>query len=259
MLLSILIPCYNEERTIAAILEQIRAVDLDKEIIVVDDHSSDATPQILQRLAQHMPELRVIRQPSNKGKGIAVRTGLAAARGEIVIIQDADLEYDPNDYYELVQPIVAGKVDVVFGSRFMGRHTGMYFWNAVGNKFLTLLTNFLYNAWISDMETCYKVMRTDIMRSLRLKSNDFRIEPEISAKVLRLGYRIYEVPISYVGRTYEEGKKIKKIDGLKAIVTLISCLRWRGKKPRLSPIDPLVAATTLERISSYTHQQRITH
>lgn len=251
MLLSVIIPCYNEEQTIAAILERVRSVNLDKEIIVVDDHSCDRTPEILQSLAVHMPELRVIRQTTNRGKGDAVRTGLAAARGELVVIQDADLEYDPEDYYELVKPIVSGAVDVVFGSRFSGRHTGMYFWNAVGNKFLTFLTNFLYNSWISDMETCYKVTRTDIMRSLRLKSNDFRIEPEISAKVLKLGYRIYEVPISYMGRTYEEGKKIKKIDGLKAIITLFQCLFWKGKRPNLRPIDSAEAIVALHNVSEH--------
>ena len=245
MLLSVIIPCYNEERTIAAILARVCAVQLEKEIIVVDDHSRDRTAEILQALAPNIPELRVIRQPTNRGKGEAVRTGLAAAHGEIVIIQDADLEYDPNDYYELVKPIVAGQVDVVFGSRFAGRHTGMYFWNAIGNKFLTFLTNMLYNSWISDMETCYKVMRTEIMRSLQLKSNDFRIEPEVAAKVLRLGYRIYEVPISYMGRTYEEGKKIKKSDGFKAIGTLILCLGWRGKRPTIRPIEPATALAAL--------------
>lgn len=237
MLLSVIIPCYNEERTIRDILDQVRAVHLDKEIIVVDDHSRDATPDILREIAAHDPTIRVIRQPRNRGKGEAIRTGLTAAQGEIVIIQDADLEYDPNDYYELIRPIVEGKIHVVFGSRFLGRHTGMYFWNAIGNKFLTFLTNFLYNAWISDMETCYKVMRTDVMRSLHLQSNDFRIEPEICAKVLRLGYRIYEVPISYMGRTYEEGKKIKKSDGLKAIMMLLRCLTWRGTAPHLKQIE----------------------
>jgi glycosyltransferase involved in cell wall biosynthesis len=251
VLLTVIVPCYNEERTIEAILDQVRAVELDKEIIVVDDHSRDRTYEILQAIAAADATVRVIRQPRNRGKGEAIRTGLKAAQGEITIIQDADLEYDPTDYYELVRPIVEGKVHVVFGSRFLGRHTGMYFWNAVGNKFLTFLTNFLYNAWISDMETCYKVMRTDIMRSLHLTSNDFRIEPEISAKVLHLGYRIYEVPISYMGRTYEEGKKIKKIDGVKAIGTLLRCLAWRGKAPELRPIDGSSATNALDAIRSY--------
>lgn len=259
MLLSIIMPCYNEEKTIRAILDQVRAVDLEKEIVVVDDHSSDRTPEILAEIAANEPGLHVIRQPTNRGKGEAIRTGLRAARGDIIIIQDADLEYDPNDYYELVRPIIDGRVQVVFGSRFMGRHTGMYFWNAVGNKFLTLLTNALYNSWISDMETCYKAMRSDIMRSLDLRSNDFRIEPEIASKVLKLGYRIYEVPISYMGRTYEEGKKIKKIDGLKAIMTLLSCLRWRGKAPQLKPIEPATATLALTAVRQYAANKVGTH
>ncbi|NJK80149.1 MAG: glycosyltransferase family 2 protein [Chloroflexaceae bacterium] len=225
--LSVIMPCYNEAATLAEILRRVCAVDLDLEIIAVDDHSSDDTFAILETEAVNNPRITVIRHPRNRGKGAAVRSGLAHARGEIVIIQDADLEYDPNDYYELVQPILSGRVDVVFGSRFMGRHTGMYFWNALGNKGLTFLTNFLFNSWISDMETCYKAMRTEIMRNMQLESNDFRLEPEITAKVLRQGYRIYEVPVSYLGRTYEEGKKMRPIQGLYAIVAL---LRYRLRK-----------------------------
>ena len=252
MLLSVIIPCYNEAATISAIVEQVLAVNLSKEIIVVDDFSRDESPAFLRAIAARNPEVRVVRQPRNMGKGSAIRTGLALARGEISIVQDADLEYDPNDYYELVRPIVAGRVDIVFGARFLGRHTGMYFWNAVGNKGLTLITNFLYNSWINDMETCYKVMRTDIMRSLDLQSNDFRIEPEITAKVLRLGYRIYQVPISYMGRTYEEGKTIQKIDGLKAVVTLLRYRSWRGAAPRLRPIDAAEATAALDAIRIHT-------
>ncbi len=223
-LLSVIMPCYNEAATLPAILRAVRAVSFDKEIIAVDDHSTDATLAILRAEAASDPNLRVIHHPRNRGKGAAVRSGLVHARGQITIIQDADLEYDPQDYYELVQPIVDGRVDVVFGSRFMGRHTGMYFWNAVGNKGLTFLTNFLFDCWISDMETCYKVMRTAIIRDLHLESNDFRLEPEITARVLRRGHRIYEVPISYLGRTYEEGKKMKPSQGLYAVLAL---LRYR--------------------------------
>ncbi|KAB8143573.1 glycosyltransferase family 2 protein [Chloroflexia bacterium SDU3-3] len=225
--LSIIIPCYNEEPTLVKILDAVRAVDIDKEIIAVDDNSSDQTYRLLQQQAEQDPSFKVVHHTKNMGKGAAVRSGLAQASGQIVLIQDADLEYDPQDYYELVRPIMDGKVDVVFGSRFMGRHTGMYFWNALGNKGLTFLTNFLFNAWISDMETCYKAMRTEIMKSLKLESNDFRLEPEITAKILRKGYRIYEVPISYLGRTYEEGKKMRPSQGFYAILAL---LRYRFLK-----------------------------
>ena len=226
MLLSVIIPCYNESATLRAILEKVRAVDIDKEIIAVDDHSSDDTYHILCEEAARDPSMTVIRHPRNRGKGAAVRSGLARARGEIVIVQDADLEYDPNDYYELVAPIAQGRVNVVFGSRFLGRHTGMYFWNALGNKGLTFLTNFLFNCWISDLETCYKAMRTEIMRDLKLESNDFRIEPEITAKVLKRGHRIYEVPVSYLGRTYEEGKKMKPSQGFYAFLALLRYRLW---------------------------------
>lgn len=226
MLVSIIMPCYNEAQTLRAILARVRAIDLNKEIIAVDDHSSDATYQILCDEAAADPQLTVLRHPINRGKGAAVRSGLARAAGEIVIVQDADLEYDPQDYYELVQPIADGRVSVVFGSRFLGRHTGMYFWNAVGNKLLTFMTNFLFNCWLSDMETCYKVMRTEIMRDLGLRSDDFRLEPEIAAKVLKRGHRIYEVPVSYLGRTYEEGKKMKPIQGFYAIAALLRYRFW---------------------------------
>ncbi|GIV97607.1 MAG: glycosyl transferase [Herpetosiphonaceae bacterium] len=223
MLLSVIIPCYNESATVRQLLAKVRAVNLPMQIIAVDDCSKDETYCILQEEARSHPML-VLRHAVNRGKGAAIRTGLAYATGQIVIIQDADLEYDPNDYYELVKPIADGRVDVVFGSRFMGSHTGMYFWNALGNKGLTFLTNFLFNCWISDMETCYKVMRTEIMRSLNLKSNDFRIEAEITAKVLKQGHRILEVPITYVGRTYEEGKKMHPKYGF---LTILALLRYR--------------------------------
>ena len=223
---SVIMPCYNEAATLPLILARVRAVRLDKEIIAVDDYSQDDSFAVLQAEAADDPAMTVIRHPCNRGKGAAVRSGLAHARGQIIIIQDADLEYDPNDYYELVQPISEGQVDVVFGSRFMGRHTGMYFWNALGNKGLTFLTNFLFNCWISDMETCYKVVRADIMRSLNLESNDFRLEPEMTAKILRRGHRIYEVPVNYLGRTYEEGKKMKPSQGFYAILALLRYRLW---------------------------------
>ena len=257
MLLSVIIPCYNEAATIRQILRQIRDVRLDKQIIVVDDHSADNSFSLLQAEARDDPGLQIIRHPRNLGKGAAIRTGLHHAQGEIVIIQDADLEYDPQDYYELVRPIVEGRVNVVFGSRFMGSHTGMYFWNAIGNKGLTFLTNFLYNAWISDMETCYKVMRTDILRSLDLRSRDFRIEPEIAAKVLRQGHSVFEVPVSYFGRTYEEGKKIRKSDGFKALGTLVRYRLWRAAPPQPKPIPASVARSALESIADAAARRHI--
>jgi glycosyltransferase involved in cell wall biosynthesis len=233
VLLTVIMPCYNEADTLPAILERVRAINIDKEIIAVDDCSTDTTYAVLQAERARTPGMRVIRQDRNSGKGAAIRRGLAHARGEITIIQDADMEYDPADYYELVKPIIEGRIDVVFGSRFMGRHTGMYFWNALGNKGLTFLTNFLFNCWISDMETCYKVMRTDILRGLKLESNDFRLEPEITAKVLRQGHRIYEVPVSYLGRTYEEGKKMRASQGVYAIFALLK-YRFDGRWERKS-------------------------
>jgi glycosyltransferase involved in cell wall biosynthesis len=226
MVLSVIMPCYNEAATLPTILAKVRAVDIPKQIICVDDHSSDQTYQILCAEAASDPAMTVIRHPQNRGKGAAVRSGLARATGEIVIVQDADLEYDPQDYYALINPIAEGRVNVVFGSRFMGSHTGMYFWNAIGNKGLTFLTNFLFNCWISDMETCYKAMRTEIMRDLRLESSDFRLEPEITAKVLKRGHRIFEVPVSYLGRTYEEGKKMKPSQGFYAILALFRYRLW---------------------------------
>jgi glycosyltransferase involved in cell wall biosynthesis len=226
MLLSVIMPCYNEAATLPTILAKVREVDIPKEIIAVDDNSSDDTYRILLEEAARDPSMVVIRHPANGGKGAAVRSGLARASGDVVIVQDADLEYDPRDYYEVVTPIMEGKVSVVFGSRFLGSHTGMYFWNAIGNKGLTFLTNFLFNCWISDMETCYKAMRTDIMRDLRLESNDFRLEPEITAKVLKRGHRIFEVPVSYLGRTYEEGKKMKPSQGFYAILALFRYRLW---------------------------------
>ena len=220
MRLSVIMPCYNEADSLPDILNKVRAITIDKEIIVIDDCSSDDTPNVLANEQRNDPNLRVVRHERNRGKGAAVRTGIAAAIGDVIIVQDADLEYDPNDFYAVLKPIFDGRVGVVYGSRFMGSHTGMYFWNALGNKFLTFLTNFLFNCWISDMETCYKAFRADIIKTIPLESNDFRIEPEITAKILLRKERIFEVPVSYIGRTYEEGKKMKPSQGFWAIWAL---------------------------------------
>ena len=217
MKLSIVIPTYNELDTIREILACIKAVDIDMEIILVDDFSTDGTRDILPGLANETT--RVYLHDRNRGKGAALRTGFAHVSGDIVIIQDADLEYDPQQYPKLIQPILDGKADVVYGSRFV---TGEYrrvlfFWHMLGNRFLTLLSNVLTNLNLSDMETCYKVFRREILEKITIEENRFGFEPEITAKIAKLDVRIYEVGISYSGRTYKEGKKIGWKDGISAI------------------------------------------
>jgi glycosyltransferase involved in cell wall biosynthesis len=221
-LLSVVIPCYNERATVAELLRRVRAVPVEKEIIVIDDCSTDGSRDVVAALAQEWPEIRHIRQPVNQGKGAAIRRGIAEARGEIVLIQDADLEYDPDEYPKLIQPIVDGYADVVFGSRFEGypRRVMMY-WHRIGNTFLTFLSNCTTNLDLTDMETCYKVFRREVIQSIKLRSDRFGIEPEITAKVAKRGYRIYEVPISYYGREYWEGKKINWKDGFSALWTIL--------------------------------------
>jgi glycosyltransferase involved in cell wall biosynthesis len=221
--LSVVIPVYNERATIAEILDRVRAVPIEKEIIVVDDASTDGTREILQEQAEQ-GDIRLFLQPHNQGKGAAVREGLRHITGDVVVIQDADLEYDPSDYLTMLRPIVSGKAKVVYGSRFIGEHKAMYFWHSLGNRFLTLLTNILYDSTLSDMETCYKMFTADIARQLDLRSPRWGIDPEITAKILRKGHRIYEVPISYAGREFWEGKKISWKDGL---VVLLTLLRYR--------------------------------
>lgn len=221
MKLSVVMPVYNEKNTIKEILRQVRSVDLgdlDKEIIVVDDCSTDGTGDILKLEADS--SIKVIRHEKNQGKGAAVRTGLASATGDMIIIQDADLEYDPEDYLKLIDPVLKGKATVVYGSRFTGERRNMLFWHYLGNRFLSLVTNVLYNTTLSDMETCYKLFSREAIEGIKIKSNKFDFEPEITAKLLRRGVRIYEVPISYAGREMEEGKKISWRDAFPALWAL---------------------------------------
>jgi glycosyltransferase involved in cell wall biosynthesis len=219
-LVSIVVPAYNEAATIEQVLERLSDVPFRREVIVVDDGSTDGTPDLVAGAAG----VRLIRRPRNAGKGAAVREGIAATSGAIVVIQDADLEYDPKDLPRLIEPLVEGRADAVYGTRLRGGEPqrAHLFWHYAGNRFLSLLTNVLFNTTISDMEVGYKAFRGDLVRSIRLVSDDFRFEPEVTAKVLKTpGIRLYEVPISYYGRTFAEGKKITWRDGLKAVAALI--------------------------------------
>ncbi|RRB07049.1 glycosyltransferase family 2 protein [Larkinella rosea] len=230
MMLSIIIPAYNEEKTIGYVLKRVAEVSLpihlNREIVVVDDGSVDQTGQIVQRFMSENPQVLVqyIRQSVNRGKGEALHTGIRNAGGQFIIIQDADLEYDPEEYGHLLQPLLSGRADVVYGSRFMGGrpHRVLYFWHTVGNRFLTLLSNMLTDLNLTDMETCFKVFRSEIIKGVELKEKRFGFEPEVTAKISRIpGIRIYEVGISYYGRTYQEGKKIGWRDGFRAIFCIL--------------------------------------
>lgn len=228
--LSVLVPVYNEERTLKTIVGRIRAVALPMEIICVDDCSTDSSRRILAELEASGAVDRVILHPVNRGKGAAIRTGIGAATGDVIVVQDADLEYDPAEYPKLLQPILDDKADAVFGSRFLGGGGRvLYFWHYVGNRILTLMSNVFTNVNLTDMETCYKVVRAPLMRSLVLTSNRFGFEPEITARLAQAGARIWELPISYSGRTYAEGKKIGWKDGVAAFWHI---LRYNMIRPK---------------------------
>jgi len=226
MKLSVVMPVYNEERTLEEIVRRVQAQPYEKEIVLVNDCSSDGSRAIMERLASEQPNVRCFHHEKNQGKGGALRTGFAQTTGEIVLIQDADLEYDPSDYPKLLRPILEGKADVVFGSRFLG---GSYarvhlYWHYLGNRALTTLSNMFTNLNLSDMETCYKVFRSDVAKRLDIRSRTFAVEPEITAKVAKMRVRVYEVPISYAGRDYSEGKKIGPKD---ALIAFWAIVRWR--------------------------------
>jgi glycosyltransferase involved in cell wall biosynthesis len=227
--LSVIVPVYNERNTVGEILRRMRAVtlpaDLSLEVVVVNDGSTDGTDRILATIEDST--VHVVHHPTNKGKGAAIATGLGKVTGDLVLIQDADLEYDPEDWPRLLAPILRGKANVVYGSRFTGERKDMLFWHWVGNRFLSLATNVLYNTTISDMETCYKLFDRRVLDGITIESKRFDFEPEITAKILRRGHRIYEVPVSYAGREFHEGKKITWKDGFAALYTL---LRYRFKR-----------------------------
>jgi glycosyltransferase involved in cell wall biosynthesis len=221
MKLSVVIPVYNEKDTVLKVIDRVRSVALSKEIIVVDDCSTDGTRELLQSLSPS-DDFTIILQSKNAGKGAALRAGFNVVSGDIVVIQDADLEYDPAEYPNLIQPILAGKADVVYGSRFLGGpHRVLLFWHSVGNRFLTTLSNMLTDLNLTDMETCYKVFRADVLKKITLCENRFGFEPEFTAKIGKARFRIYEVPISYSGRDYSEGKKISWKDGIAAIYFIL--------------------------------------
>jgi glycosyltransferase involved in cell wall biosynthesis len=234
MKLSVVMPVYNERNTLREVVARVLSVPLDIELICVDDGSQDGSREILAELRELYPQMRILLQPKNMGKGAALRRGIQEATGNFIVIQDADLEYDPAEYTLLLGPLIQGQADVVYGSRFMGAapHRVLYFWHSVGNRILTLLSNALTNMNMSDMETCYKVFRREILQAIPLEENRFGFEPEITVKIAKRRLRVYEVGISYWGRTYEEGKKIGWKDGFRALWCL---LKYTLREPRSSP------------------------
>ena len=221
MKLSIIMPVYNEVKTIEEIIRKVLDVELDKELIIVDDGSADGTREYLRTLEND--SIRIFYHTENKGKGAAIRTGIKEATGDIITIQDADLEYDPNEFPQLIELILSGRADVVYGSRFLFRTRILHFYHMLGNKLINLFANILYNATFSDLETCYKAFRADILKDMKLESNSFGFEAEVTAQIMKKKLRIYEVPISYYGRSYDEGKKITWKDGVIALYWLIRC------------------------------------
>ncbi|HLV86396.1 MAG TPA: glycosyltransferase family 2 protein [Candidatus Sulfotelmatobacter sp.] len=244
MKLSVVMPVYNEQATLREVIARVLAVPIDIELLCVDDGSGDDSRAILDELQSRHPQVRVLLQPRNMGKGAALRRGIQEATGDYVVIQDADLEYDPSEYPHLLRPLIDGKADVVYGSRFLGGgpHRVLYFWHSVGNWILTLLSNALTNVNLSDMETCYKVFRRDVIQSIPIEEERFGFEPEITVKIAKRHLRIYEVGISYWGRTYEEGKKIGWRDGFRALFCLLK-YTWTEpqRNPATEPAQPALA------------------
>ncbi len=240
MKVSVIMPVYNERNTLRAVVGRVLAVRQEVELICVDDGSRDGSREILAELQSQHSNLRVLLQPENMGKGAGLRRGIQEATGDYVLIQDADLEYDPEDYPNLLDPLIQGRADVVYGSRFLGSrpHRVLYFWHSVGNRMLTLLSNCLTNINLSDMETCYKVFRREIIQAIPIEENRFGFEPEITVKIAKRRLRIYEVGISYWGRTYEEGKKIGWKDGVRCLW----CLLKYSIKERAVPLHPAIAS-----------------